>query len=101
MTRSLYELLAPTGLYITFENIRPTSPHATQLALEQWRIFQESQGRSPAMVQAHLERFDRDYFPITIQDHIQLLQDCGFAEAHLLWTSYMQAGFYALKKALP
>lgn len=97
ITTSLYNLLAPAGLYITFENIRPNSPHATQLALEQWRLFQESQGRSPATVQAHLDRFDQDYFPIAIEEHLKLLKDCGFTEAHLLWHSYMQAGFYSIK----
>ena len=101
ITTSLYDLLAPAGLYITFENIRPTSPHATQLALEQWRVFQESQGRSPATVQAHLDRFDRDYFPITIEEHLELLNGCGFTDAHLLWHSCMQAGFYALKAGTP
>ncbi len=98
ITEEVYKLLSPGGLYVTFENIRPASDRATQLALEQWRAFQLGQGRSAETVQTHLDRFDRAYFPITVQEHLNLLHDCGFSEAHLLWHSTMQAGFYAIKE---
>ncbi|HNX57522.1 MAG TPA: class I SAM-dependent methyltransferase, partial [Spirochaetota bacterium] len=58
---------------------------------------QLSQGKSEESVNAHLERFDREYFPITVEDHISLLKETGFRRVELFWYSVMQAGFYAIK----
>jgi tRNA (cmo5U34)-methyltransferase len=44
-----------------------------------------------------MERFDTAYFPITVDEHLQLLKACGFETAELFWYSYMQAGFYGIK----
>jgi tRNA (cmo5U34)-methyltransferase len=45
----------------------------------------------------HFERFDSEYFPITIEEHLKLLRACGFKTVGLFWYSYMQAGFYGIK----
>ena len=31
------------------------------------------------------------------EEHIKLLRECGFRSVDLLWTSYLQAGFWAVK----
>ena len=43
---------------------------------------------------AHLRK---TVFPITIEEHIKLLRECGFKSVDVLWTSYLQAGFWAVK----
>ena len=48
-------------------------------------------------VDAHIQRFGVEYFPITISEHLRLLKECGFSTVEILWVSYMQAGFYAIK----
>jgi tRNA (cmo5U34)-methyltransferase len=96
-TTACYDLMAPKGLYITFENIRPFYEESIQSSLERWGRFQESQGRSQAVVEEHLGRFDKAYFPITVDEHLMLLKKCGFSIAELFWYSQMQAGFYAIK----
>jgi tRNA (cmo5U34)-methyltransferase len=48
-------------------------------------------------VEQHLARFDTEYLPITVSEHLQLLRNCGFRTGQLLWYSHMQAGFYAIK----
>jgi tRNA (cmo5U34)-methyltransferase len=96
-TAACFNLLAPQGLYITFENIRPHSREATEAGWERWKRFQMSQGRSVSAVEEHLKRFDKEYFPITIDEHLDLLKKCGFHIAELFWYSQMQAGFYAIK----
>lgn len=96
-TSACFDLLAPKGIYITFENIRPTSEKGIELGLERWGKFQSSQGRSPAVVDEHLKRFNNAYFPITVNEHLSLLKECGFHVAELFWYSQMQAGFYAIK----
>ena len=95
-TTACFDLLAPGGVYVTFENIRPHFEVA-ELSLERWGRFQISRGRSPVVVEEHLKRFDKAYFPITVDEHLDLLKKCGFRIAELFWYSQMQAGFYAIK----
>jgi tRNA (cmo5U34)-methyltransferase len=96
-TATCFEMLVPEGIYITFENIRPCCEEAVELSLKRWRRFQISQRRSMADVEAHIKRFDMEYFPITVSEHLNLLNSCGFRLADIFWYSQMQAGFYAIK----
>ena len=36
-------------------------------------------------------------FPITIEQHLEMLKNAGFKSVNILWVSYMQAGFWAIK----
>jgi tRNA (cmo5U34)-methyltransferase len=38
-----------------------------------------------------------EYFPITVEEHLDLLRNCGFGAVEMFWYSYMQAGFYCIK----
>jgi tRNA (cmo5U34)-methyltransferase len=96
-TQRCFELLAPGGLYITFENIRPKSDKGIEIGLTRWKRYQISQGREKNVVEKHGKRFNTAYFPICVDDHLQLLRRCGFEVAELFWYSHMQAGFYAIK----
>jgi tRNA (cmo5U34)-methyltransferase len=96
-TAICFELLATDGIYITFENIRPHHEQALELSLKRWGKFQMSRGRNRAVVEEHLKRLNKAYFPITVDEHINLLNSCGFRVAELFWFSQMQAGFYAIK----
>lgn len=96
-TQNIYALLQEGGLYITFENVRPFSKKGTYLALERWGQYQEQMGRDHEVVEAHKQRLDQNYFPITIEEHMALLRDTGFRVYEPFWLSYMQAGFYAIK----
>lgn len=97
-TQACYELLAEDGVYITFENVHPKSEKGTTIALDRWARYQQSKGKSQEMINEHRKRFNTAYFPITIEQHLQLLKACGFATCDLFWYSYMQAGFYAVKE---
>ncbi len=92
-----HDLLPSGGAFITFENIRPLTGVGTALGMRRWSAFQLSQGRSAEEVKAHLARFDREYFPITVEEHLRLLRSVGFGTVELLWCSGMQAGFYCIK----
>ena len=37
-----------------------------------------------------------EFFPLTIKEHIELLNGIGFESAELFWNSYMQSGLYGL-----
>jgi tRNA (cmo5U34)-methyltransferase len=96
-TQRCFDLLSPDGLYITIENIRPDTEKGIFFGLERWKAFQLDQGRELAVVTEHASRFDKEYFPIRVGQHKELLEHVGFATAELFWFSYMQAGFFAIK----
>ena len=41
-------------------------------------------------------RCGKDYFPLTMFQHIELLKSIGFSKVHIFWISYMQMGIYAI-----
>ena len=92
-----FHLLAGGGLYITFENIRPLTAGGTEIGLANWQRFQIKRGKSTETAESHIKRFGIEYFPITMEEHLTLLKEAGFKVVELLWFSYMQAGFYAIK----
>jgi tRNA (cmo5U34)-methyltransferase len=96
-TKNCYDMLSPGGIFITFENTRPFSETGIEIAKRKWGRYQESRGKTKEQVEAHLARFDKEYFPISIEEHHALYRSCGFKTVELLWYSYMQAGFYCLK----
>lgn len=96
-TNNCYRMLKEGGIYITFENIRPTSYPGISLGLSRWKSFQINRGKSEAEAENHVKRFDKEYFPITIEEHLKILREAGFTSVEILWASYMQAGFYAIK----
>ena len=55
------------------------------------------QGRSEETVAQHLMRCNSAYYPITVREHIDLLQATGFRLVELYWYAQMQAGLYAVK----
>jgi len=95
--RNCFRMLAPQGLLIVFENIAPSSTAGTQIGLRRWGAYQVNHGKSEQEAEGHLRRFGTEFFPITVQEHLDLLRSAGFAVAELAWASYMQAGFFALK----
>ena len=96
-TKVCYELLSEGGFFITFENIRPFTEQGIANEKRKWANYQMSRGKSEDQVRKHIERFDSEYFPITVEEHLQLYRECGFQVVELLWFSYMQAGFYCIK----
>jgi tRNA (cmo5U34)-methyltransferase len=92
-----YRLLKEGGVFITFENIRPFTDSGIAIGKNYVRNFQLSLGKEPGDVEKNLARFDVEYFPITVGEHLKLLRGSGFKVVELLWYSYMQAGFYCIK----
>lgn len=96
-TKSCYNLLNENGVFITFENIKPLTEKGIEIGKKYWKNFQISKGKAKEEAESHVERFDVEYFPITIKEHISLLKDSGFSVVEMFWYSYMQAGFYCIK----
>ena len=54
-------------------------------------------GNDAEEVKRHIDRRGVEVFPITIEEHLTLLKKCGFTSVNVLWTSFLQAGFWAIK----
>ena len=92
-----YNALRESGVFVTFENIRMSDPVSDKIALKRWVAFLEEHGNTPEEVQFQIDRRGVEVLPITIEEHIRLLRGVGFKTVDLLWTSYLQAGFWAIK----
>lgn len=96
-TKKCYDLLGQDGIFITFENVSPTTVRGIETGKKMWLDFQLAAGKKPDEAEKHIKRFGNEYFPITVEDHFFLYRVCGFRVVELLWYSYMQAGFYCVK----
>lgn len=96
-TENCFRMLKDGGVYVTFENIRPFTEAGVHIGLDRWRRFQLGRGRSGEEVEKHMSRFGAEYFPITVEQHLELLRGSGFATVEMLFMGLMQAGFYAIK----
>jgi tRNA (cmo5U34)-methyltransferase len=96
-TQNCYRMLKTGGIYVTFENIRPYSDKGIEVGLNRWKNFQIKAGKAIDEADNHIARFGKEYFPISITEHLEMMRSLGFSVSELLWGSYMQAGFYAIK----
>jgi tRNA (cmo5U34)-methyltransferase len=95
--RACYSLLNDGGFFVTSENIRPFSDEGIARGLSTWGAFQRNAGRNEHEVSDHLNRFDREYFPITVTEHLRGFRDAGFPVAEILWLSGLQGVFWCRK----
>ena len=65
--------------------------------LEKWKRYQMKQGKSPDEIRKHIDRYGKDYFPITWKEHLKLMKNSGFKAVEILWLSNMQVGFWGIK----
>ena len=96
-TRRCYKALCESGIYITFENIRMSTDASDEIALKRWANFLRDHGNSEEDVKMQMDRRGVETHPITIEQHMELLKKCGFTSVNILWASYLQAGFWAIK----
>lgn len=96
-TQNVHRALSEGGIYITFENVVPESSAVKQFELQRWGKYQLEQGKMKEEVEAHIARCGVNYFPLTINQHVNLLRTVGFKDIHVFWYSYMQMGIYAIK----
>lgn len=92
-----YEALKDNGLYICFENFAPFTDLGKTLYLEKWKQYQRKQGKSLEESENHIDRYGKDYFPISLSENMKLMRECGFKAVEILWLSNMQVGLWGIK----
>lgn len=95
-TVNCFRMLKGNGVYVTFENILPSTPFGQKIAMERWLQYKLKNNKA-VDESSHFSRFNQDYFSITVAEHLDLLHKAGFQTVELFWMSCMQAGFYAIK----
>lgn len=92
-----FNALKPGGIFIYFENTAPFTGQGKDIMLARLEAYELQAGRAYDEVKAHSARYNKEFFPITINEHFELLKKTGFKACELFWHSYMQSGFYAIK----
>lgn len=95
--KKCYEALKENGLFISFENFSPFTDVGKSVYLEKWKRYQIRQGKSLDDSKKHIDRYGKDYFPITLEEQLKLMQNSGFKAVEILWLSNMQVGFWGIK----
>lgn len=95
--KNCHNALRNGGIFITFENFAPFSDIGKDLFIKRWRNYQLSQGKSENACDSHLSRYNKDYFPITLSEHLKIMYACGFKTVEIIWLSYMQVGILGIK----
>ncbi|MGN0491206.1 class I SAM-dependent methyltransferase [Ruminococcus sp.] len=96
-TKKCFDALKDGGVYITFENISLSCNECDELGMRRWKKYLLEHGKSEEEAESHIKRRGTEVFPVTIEEHISLLKKTGFKAVEILWMSYMQAGFWAIK----
>jgi tRNA (cmo5U34)-methyltransferase len=96
-TKRCFDMLREGGLFIATENTRPPDAETTGIVREYWKQYQIRSGKTPGQAEKHMNRFDTEYFPITVEEHLRLYAETGFRVRDVFWKSYMQAAFYCVK----
>lgn len=97
LLRKVYECLCPGGVFVMVNNTDFDTLRGREMTLRRWRDWQVAQGKAPAEADAHVARFGREYFPLTVGRQLEDLRAAGFATAELFWRCGIQAGFFAVK----
>ncbi len=92
-----YDALKENGLFISFENIAPFTADGKAINLKKWKRYQNEHGKTEEESRKHIERYGISYFPITLEEHLKVMRDCGFRTVEVLWFSNMQAGLWGRK----
>ena len=95
--KKCYASLKENGIFITFENFSPFTGIGEKVYLEKWKRYQLKHGKSLEECNKHIERYGKDYFPITLEEHINLMRNSGFRVVEILWLSNMQVGLWGMK----
>ncbi len=96
-TRKVFRALKRDGIYISFENVIPENSEMKKFELERWKRYQMVNGKSEEEATSHINRCGVNYFPITVNEHIDLLKRTGFKCVYVFWKSYMQMGIMGIK----
>ena len=96
-TENCLRMLKRGGIYINVESIRPSTEAGLKIGIARWYRAELRNGKTDAEVAHHLGRYGIEFFPIKIEEHLNMMREVGFSTVELFWASVMQVGFYGIK----
>lgn len=96
-TAKVYKALKENGIFLCFENVIPEDSFIKDKELSRWEAFQIKAGKDAEEAAEHRARCGVFYFPITVEEHVDLLKKVGFRYVYVFWRSYMQMGIMGIK----
>ena len=92
---AFHEMLGPNGVLVYTEHVAPNTPHGYESMRAVFNDFLIENGRTPEAAEKYLNRYNTEYFPLTVEQHLSLLRELGYTDVEMFWYSYGQAGFAA------
>lgn len=96
--KNCFRALKNGGIFIYFENTASFTETGRDITLKRVEKFGLNSGRTEKEVSHHTSRYNTEYFPITAEQHLELLRKTGFCTVEMLWYSYLQSGYYGIKQ---
>lgn len=94
-TRNCHRMLKKGGLFIVSEHtLHPEDQDGSDA---QWKAYMRDSGLPEPFVEDMITRRYNEYFPLTEAAYIQLLNDIGFSEVGVFWSTCSDIGLYAIK----
>ena len=89
-------MLKEGGIFVVVEHTvheRDQDVHDSE-----WRSYMESKGLEPESIQEMFDRRNKVYFPLTEAQYRDVLEDAGFRDVRLFWSTCSDMGFTARKR---
>jgi tRNA (cmo5U34)-methyltransferase len=93
-----FECTADGGAFVVFENVLAETEAGQAMVRLRWASWLRAQGHTEEGARALIARESKNYFPIRVTEHLELLTGVGFSVVELIWRSYAQAGFVCTKR---
>lgn len=95
--RNCFRILRPGGVLVTCEHTAPRTEYGTRIAIERWKDWQIQAGKRADAAASYMARYGSAFFPIKASEHVTLLEEHGFCPVEVLYASYCDTVFYAIK----
>ena len=95
--RNCFRILRPGGVLVSCEHTAPRTEYGFKIAAARWKDWQIRAGKPADAATSYIARYGSAFFPIKASEHFSLLEKCGFSLAEILYASYCDIVFYAIK----
>lgn len=89
-----FRMLKEGGIFITAEHVRHDDIDKSD---EGWIAYMKDAGLPDEFAYEMVSRRDREYFPLTESEYLELLIDCGFHRAEVFWMTCSDIGIVAYR----
>lgn len=93
-----FRILRPGGMAIITEHVAPRSEKGYEIARARQKGFLLDNCRTEEEAEAYLGRYGTEYFPLSAEKHIAVLEEAGFTDVEVFFYSYGQVGLFGFRR---